>query len=558
MDLRAHVQARLRELAPEAAKVVVAVSGGPDSVALLRLLHKGAWRLEVAHLDHALREEAAEDVRFVTALAGDLGVPLHTARADVAQVAVKRGWNLEDAARRVRYSFLTRVAKTTQADAIATGHTLNDQAETVLMQLLRGAAYPRGMAARREQIVRPLMEVTRHELLAYLDRLDQPYRTDPTNLDVNRSRAWLRQHILPAMLERYPSLLDTLARLATVQQDVRTHFDRMSERHLKENRIEVSRLLREDVAVQRHTITKLLERHGVVPDFDHVEAIRRHLDDLAPFRLSLPREARARIAYGTLEIVQGEESPRAPERVTQPAQLPPEVSPSVLKAFPDLVYRTRQAGDRIRLPGGTKKLSDLLIDRKVPREARDGVRLLASGPQVLWVEGITTDVRAAQDRPADDDTRWMRLALEQAKEAAQRGELPVGAVLVKDQRLVSSGANTTEADSDPTGHAEIHALRNAAQTLGDWRLEHCTLYVTLEPCPMCFGAMLQSHLPRLVYGARNLREGALGSVTDLRDAPWKRALEVRAGVLEREASGLLTSFFQQRRKGRQVPPDGAE
>lgn len=558
MDLRAHVQARLQALAPQAAKVVVAVSGGSDSVALLRLLHDSPWRLEIAHLDHALREDSADDTRFVERLAAELELPFHTARTEVAQVAAKRGLNLEDAARRVRYRFLARVAKAVQADAVVTGHTLNDQAETMLMQLLRGAAYVRGIKPRRDHIVRPLLDVTRDELLDYLQQLSQRYRTDPTNRDISRSRAWLRHHILPALLERHPNLLERLGRLAMVQQDVRDHFDYLSERHLKDNRVDVVRLLREDVAVQRHTIIKLLARHSIMPDFEHVESIRQHLRELHPFRLSLPQGAVARVAYGTLEVVRDEPPPQMPVPVTQASQLPPEVSSSVIGAFPDLVYRTRRPGDRIRLSGGTKKLSDLLIDRKVPRESREGMRLLASGSEVLWVEGVATDVRVSEAQSSNEDARWMDLALEQAKEAAERGELPVGAVLVKDNQLISSGSNTTEADHDPTGHAEIHALRNAAQALGDWRLDNCTLYVTLEPCPMCFGAILQSHLPRLVYGASNRREGALGSVADLRAAPWKRTIDVRAGVLNDEAGSLLTEFFKKRRKRPQAPPGNPE
>jgi tRNA(Ile)-lysidine synthase len=198
------------------------------------------------------------------------------------------------------------------------------------------------------------------------------------------------------------------------------------------------------------------------------------------------------------------------------------------------------------LAAGSKKISDLLIDRKIPREERDRLRILASGREVLWVEGVAADVRVAKKRQ-DDDFYWMRQALTLAQEAADRGELPVGAVVVKEGKLIGSGANLSEATNDPSAHAEMQALRQAAQELGDWRLDACTLYVTLEPCPMCFGAILQAHLPRLVYGAVNKREGALGGVTDLREANWKRAFEVREGVLAKESSRLLSLFFERRR-----------
>ncbi|HEX7021661.1 MAG TPA: tRNA lysidine(34) synthetase TilS, partial [Trueperaceae bacterium] len=173
------------ELAPKAKTFLVAVSGGSDSVALLRLLKGSAYRLEVAHFDHALREGSAADAEFVAELAASLSLPFHQERADVARIAADRGWNLEDGARRLRYAFLARTAKRVGADAILTGHTLDDQAETVLMQLLRGAAFLSGMPARRSSLIRPLLNIPHAELRAYLEELGQPYLRDPTNQDLS-------------------------------------------------------------------------------------------------------------------------------------------------------------------------------------------------------------------------------------------------------------------------------------------------------------------------------------------------------------------------------------
>jgi tRNA(adenine34) deaminase len=125
--------------------------------------------------------------------------------------------------------------------------------------------------------------------------------------------------------------------------------------------------------------------------------------------------------------------------------------------------------------------------------------------------------------------------------------VPVGAVVVKDGKLVGAASNLTETARDPTAHAEMLALRRAAEALGDWRLGGCTLYVSLEPCAMCYGAMLQAQLSRLVYGADNRREGAAGTVLDLADYGLKHRLERRSGVLAKEASALLSRFFQSRR-----------
>lgn len=144
--------------------------------------------------------------------------------------------------------------------------------------------------------------------------------------------------------------------------------------------------------------------------------------------------------------------------------------------------------------------------------------------------------------------RWMSLALEQARLAADQGEIPVGAVLVKDDALVCAAHNQRETTHDPTAHAELICLREGARLLGDWRLRDCTLYVTLEPCPMCAGAVVMSQLSRCVYGAADERQGCCGSVYDLPgDAALHGVTRWEAGVMADECRSLLQAFFQQRR-----------
>jgi tRNA(adenine34) deaminase len=139
----------------------------------------------------------------------------------------------------------------------------------------------------------------------------------------------------------------------------------------------------------------------------------------------------------------------------------------------------------------------------------------------------------------------MRLALVQAEEAMRLGEVPVGAVAVLDDVVVGRGYNRKESDLDPTAHAEMIALREAADTLGNWRLLGVTLYCTLEPCPMCAGAMIQARLPRLVYGAPDTRFGADGTIIDvLGEAAFNHQVEVTRGVLADEAAELLQQFFR--------------
>jgi tRNA(adenine34) deaminase len=143
---------------------------------------------------------------------------------------------------------------------------------------------------------------------------------------------------------------------------------------------------------------------------------------------------------------------------------------------------------------------------------------------------------------------WMRLALAEARQAAEAGEVPVGAVLVKDGQLIATGRNAPVALHDPSAHAEMNALRAAGATLGNYRLDGCELYVTLEPCAMCAGAMLHARLGRVVFGAADPKTGAAGSVLDLFGQPQlNHHTQVQGGVLAAECSDLLQDFFRGRR-----------
>ena len=149
-------------------------------------------------------------------------------------------------------------------------------------------------------------------------------------------------------------------------------------------------------------------------------------------------------------------------------------------------------------------------------------------------------------RATDDD--WMAQALELARDAARRGEVPVGALLVRDDAVLGRGGNAPIAHNDPTSHAEIVALREAGRALGNYRLPGCTLYVTLEPCAMCAGAILHARLARLVYGASDPKTGACGSVVDLFAEPrLNHHTRVTGGVAADACASLLSEFFAARR-----------
>ncbi|MBQ7000003.1 MAG: nucleoside deaminase [Oscillospiraceae bacterium] len=145
------------------------------------------------------------------------------------------------------------------------------------------------------------------------------------------------------------------------------------------------------------------------------------------------------------------------------------------------------------------------------------------------------------------DQQFMEEALKLAKEAFDAGEVPVGCVIVKDGRIVGRGRNRREGDKSALAHAEIEAISEACRTLGGWRLWQCTLYVTLEPCPMCAGAIVNARIPRVVYGASDKKCGAVRSVCSLFSMEFNHHPAVEYGILEEECGQLLTEFFQKLR-----------
>mgnify|MGYP002512759089 CR=1 FL=1 len=146
-----------------------------------------------------------------------------------------------------------------------------------------------------------------------------------------------------------------------------------------------------------------------------------------------------------------------------------------------------------------------------------------------------------------DDLYFMDRALELAREAAAAGEVPVGCVIVRRGEIVGRGRNRRETAKTALGHAEIEAIADACKNLGGWRLWECTLYVTLEPCPMCAGAIINARIPRVVYGAKDLKAGSCGSVCSLFDMAYNHHPKVERGLMEEECAGVLKEFFQQLR-----------
>ena len=506
--------------------VVVGVSGGADSVALLRALLLAGARPVVAHLDHALRTESGEDAAWVEALATRLGVTFGSARVEVAAVAARRGWNLEDAARRVRYEFLGRMAKQHGAEAVLTAHTRRDQAETVLMGLLRGEAVLSGIPSIRGRVHRPWLEVPRGEIEAFLRAAGQDWREDPTNADPAQTRAWLRTAVMPVLSARYPGVEAALARLARLARQDDEALNALASRLTAHAPREG-----QPSAVLRRHVVQLLREAKLPYHAEHVERLAGALGVGETAHVTLPGARGVTVTGGKLHL-------RPLDWCKPDFPLPA-----------GWFLRTRQAGDRLRLPGGSRKLSDVLTDAKVPRWERDGVPLLAVGAEVQWL-GLTPPLWAVGARelagvPEDPLHAAMGEALALAHEAAGVGEVPVGAVVLDaGGEVIGRGRNASRELGDMTQHAELAALREAASTLGTPYLTACTLVVTLEPCPMCLGAALEARVSHIVYGAPNPKAGALGGITDLLASSWGHAPTVRGGVRAGEAARVLRRAFR--------------
>jgi tRNA(Ile)-lysidine synthase len=392
---------RRRRLLGPADRVLVALSAGPDSTALLAalaLLRDAGELASVAalHVDHGLRPGGAEDAACAQAACDRFGVPLARVR-----VVVRPG-NVQAEARRARYAALAAEAARTGATRVATGHTRTDQAETVLLRLLRGAG-ARGLAAippRRGLFVRPLIDRPRAEGIRFLEALGVAWRDDPTNATPRYARNRLRLSLWPAVLALAPAAERALARAADLaREDERALSRRALAIAGSAAAVDVARLAGAPIAVRRRILRRMWRNAGgraAELEAKHVEAALALARRGRPGRAALPGGLEARCRYGRLEI--GEPAPPArpfapvavpgPGRYEVPRRGVVEVVAERPAEVPwPLSLRTRRPGDRFRPDGGrgSKKLKSWLIDRKVPREARDGLLVLAAGTRVVAV-----------------------------------------------------------------------------------------------------------------------------------------------------------------------------
>jgi len=396
------------------ARPLVLVSGGPDSVALLRAVLDLGGGPTALHVDHGLREGSPEDAEFVRGLCGRLGV-----RCEVRRLRLGEGANLQERARRERYGLAEEVAGRLGLRTVATGHTADDVAETVLMNLARGAGL-RGLAGIppvRGRVVRPLIERTRPEVIAYLAELDQPYLTDPTNLTGKYARNRIRLEVLPVLQELYPGAARNLARAASLAREDLEALEGLVEGVLDLRNSEVvvplDALLGLAPALRRHAVRRAYS--AVLPDAPPlgsalVGAVLKLAEggegtrtlDLPGGVVAAARGGEELAVYERAETPEGEADIRVGERVvfggwgisaSEVFRYEPEDAARAEVAYLDASkgpygVRAVREGDIIRPLGlgGRKKVLRAMMDRKVPGDLRRRTPVVVGGDgEVAWI-----------------------------------------------------------------------------------------------------------------------------------------------------------------------------
>jgi len=405
--------------------VIVGFSGGADSVALLHVLFRLRalydLRLTAVHVHHGLRGISAdEDLAFCRAFCERLGIPLRAVFVQADEFAQAQHITVEEAGRVLRYQAFERIQREANAQKIAVAHHQNDQAETILMRIVRGtgAAGLRGIPFVRGGVIRPMLDLSRAEIEQYCADEGLRWRTDESNWDNRYTRNKIRNRILP-MLEREmnPAAVTALAKMALLAEEDNALLDSLAEEAYADCRrdggLDINGLLALPIAVKRRVVRLAAGDAGGLRDVHF-----RHIDDILALTtgqtgksVCLPRGLCVCRTYDLLRFIQSEAEAEAfsyalsmGEAVYVP-QLNQTVSLSEKETLrknvrklctkridcdrikQGLQIRTRLPGDVIALPGGTKKLKKYWIDAKVPRAAREGAVLLADGNEIVWIAG---------------------------------------------------------------------------------------------------------------------------------------------------------------------------
>ncbi len=411
-------------------RIVCAVSGGPDSMAMLVCLRAVREELGItvsaAHFNHRLRgAESDGDEIFVREFCAIHDIPLVIGSGDVAAFAKACRRSIEDAARELRYDFLRR-----QPGTLATAHTADDNAETVLMNLVRGTGLRGlcGIPVRRDRIVRPLLCVTRDEVLAFLKETGTPWREDSSNAGDSCRRNRIRHGVIPLLKAENPVLAENILaeslRLRAESEYLETQAAQAAKTAKRDSGYDCAALRALPEALERRVILRLLQAYNAA-DARHIEAVRQLLrSPAATGRTSLSHGLQAVKAYGLLQICADSPPSLGEHRLPVPGSLYlPELALEIrcfflensgdFSGLPDtillncdmigaeLTVRSRKTGDILALPGGHRTLKRLMIDRKIPAAERDRLPVLATETAVaaVWGIGVNREFLPAAGHP---------------------------------------------------------------------------------------------------------------------------------------------------------------
>ncbi len=445
-------------------KLVVAVSGGADSVCLLHILANLQLKLElhIAHLNHQLRgADSDADAAYVAGLARKLKIPSTIEKRDVKGYQAEQRLSLEEAAREVRYRFLAELAKSIGAERVAAGHTKDDHIETILMHLIRGSG-TRGMRGLQPStlwqsgneslvIVRPLLEISHQETEEYCRQHNITPRLDASNLSLSPLRNRVRQQLMPLLESYNPAVAEALLRTGRIADDDITFLDEQVARlwdkviQQEEKTIIIDKAAFQPLppALKRYLLRAAVEKLlGSAKDVEmrHIEEMMSLTTKPAGKKLSLPGGLTFAIEYERylLTLDMSTLSPLPQLKGEFPLNIPGEtlfpgwrVEVAIVergemsdeddftahldlaKSGDRLTVRTRKRGDRFQPLGLSqpKKLGEFMIDAKIPQAWRGRVPLVCSGEQILWVVGWHLDERA---KVGEDTKRVLRLRFEQA------------------------------------------------------------------------------------------------------------------------------------------------
>jgi tRNA(Ile)-lysidine synthase len=410
-------------------KVLVGFSGGPDSMALLYALYTIKdilnIKLYALHINHQLRPKAAlQDEKFAVRVCQKLHIPIKTKRINVGQYARKYKMSFEEAARVLRYQELAKITKVYKCNKIALGHNANDNVETVIFNLVRGAGLKglSGIPPRRANIIRPLIETSRADILQYLKSRKLKYCHDLTNIELGYRRNYIRHKIIPLLLEINPNLIKTILRTSEIIRETNKDIIKMTKqakkdvvKHEGKNRygIDIKKLLSYNQMLQREIIKTLLPKM----EFEQIESLIALASKPTGKRIELTRDWLAWREYDRLYITRYRENKIEPAnktwqvnigRLTKIPALGIELQAKIRKSAVNPQYldgtktavfdkseialpifiRLRQTGDRFTpYKGKEKKLKDILIDDKIPYRLRDRLPLLCDARNILWIVG---------------------------------------------------------------------------------------------------------------------------------------------------------------------------